>query len=101
MEILFDKTINHGSASSVVFLSTTELFPAHSKILEHETQSSALTIFQVLETILDCSKTVLRTLNHCLLGLEIPINLSSHFVHQYGFRARLKTKQTARILLRL
>ena len=40
-----DKAINNGSACSVLFLSTTGLFPARRKILEHETQSSALTYF--------------------------------------------------------
>ena len=37
------KAINNGLACSVLFLSTTGLFPARRKILEHETQSSALT----------------------------------------------------------
>ena len=37
--------INNGSACSVLFLSTAGLFPAHRKILEHETQSSAQTYF--------------------------------------------------------
>ena len=42
------KAINNGSACSVLFLSMTGLFPARTKILEHETQSSP----GVLETIL-------------------------------------------------
>ena len=42
------------------------------KILEQETQSDALTFLLVLETILECSKTVLNTLNHCLLRLVNP-----------------------------
>ena len=50
------KTINNSSACSVLFLSTTRLFPAHRKKLEHETQSNALTFLSVLETILECSK---------------------------------------------
>ena len=66
----FIKAINNCSACSVLFLSTTGLFPACRKNLEHETQSSTLTFFQVLETILECSKTVLNTLNHCLLHLD-------------------------------
>ena len=45
----------------------TGLFPARKNILEHETQSSALTFFSFLEINLECSKTVLSTLNHCLL----------------------------------
>ena len=39
------KAINNGSACSVLFLSTTGLFPARRKILEHETLSSDLTFF--------------------------------------------------------
>ena len=38
-------TINNGSACSVLSLSTTRLLPARRKILEHETQLSALTFF--------------------------------------------------------
>ena len=37
------------------------------KTLEHSTASRALKFFCVLETTLSCSKTVLSTLNHCLL----------------------------------
>ena len=37
------KAINNGSACLVLFLSTTGLFPEGRKILEHETQSRALT----------------------------------------------------------
>ena len=44
-EILANNVINNVSACSVLFLSTTGLFPARRKILEHETQSSALTFF--------------------------------------------------------
>ena len=62
--------ITNGSACSVLFLSTTGLFPARRKILEHETQSRALMFFLVLETTLKCSKTVLNTVNHCLLRLD-------------------------------
>ena len=65
-----NNAINIGSACSVLFLSTTGLFPARRKILEHETQLSALMFFKVLETTLECSKTVLNTLNHCLLRLD-------------------------------
>ena len=39
------KAINNGSASFILFLSTTGLFPAGRKLLQHETQSSALTFF--------------------------------------------------------
>ena len=59
--------INNGSACSVLFLSTPGLFPALRKTLEHSTASRALKFFWVLETTLSCSKTVLSTLNHCLL----------------------------------
>ena len=59
--------INNASACSVLFLSTPGLFPALRKTLEHEMQSSALKFFCVLETTLSYSKTVLSTLNHCLL----------------------------------
>ena len=44
-EQVSNKAINSGSACSVLFLSTTDLFPARRKILEHESQSSALTYF--------------------------------------------------------
>ena len=44
-ETKFNKAINNSSLCSVLLLSTTGLFPAHRKILEHETQSSALTFF--------------------------------------------------------
>ena len=64
------KAIKNGSACSVLFLRTTGLFPARRIILKHETQSSALTFFSVLETIPERSKTVLNTLNHCLLHLD-------------------------------
>ena len=37
--------INNVSACSVLFLSMTGLFPARRKILEHDTQSSALMFF--------------------------------------------------------
>ena len=37
--------INNGSACSVLFLRKTGLFPAGRKILEHDTQSSALMFF--------------------------------------------------------
>ena len=67
---LSNKAINNGLACSVLLLSTTGLFLARRKTLEHETQSNALKFFQVLETILDCSKTVLSTLNQCLLRLD-------------------------------
>ena len=40
-----NNAINNVSACSVLFLSTTGLFPARIKILEHEMQSSALTFF--------------------------------------------------------
>ena len=59
--------INNGSACSVLFLSTPGLFPALRKTLEHSTASRALKFFCVLETTLSYSKTVLSTLNHCLL----------------------------------
>ena len=39
------EAINNGLACSVLFLSTTGLFPACRKILEHETQPSALTFY--------------------------------------------------------
>ena len=68
--MLFDKAVNCGSACSVLFLSRTGLFSARKKILEDETQSSALTFFYVLKIILECSKTVLNTLNYCLLFLD-------------------------------
>ena len=56
-----------GSACSVLFLSTPGLFPALRKMLEHSTAYRALKFFGVLEATLSCSKTVLSTLNHCLL----------------------------------
>ena len=59
--------INNGSAYSVLFLNTPGLFPALRKTLEHSTASRALKFFCVLETTLSCSKTVLSTLNYCLL----------------------------------
>ena len=59
--------VSNGSACSVLFLSTPGLFPALSKTLEHSTASRALKFFCMLETTLLCSKTVLSTLNHCLL----------------------------------
>ena len=59
--------INNGSVCSVLFLSTPGLFPALRKTLEHSTGSRALKFFCMLETTLSCSKTVLSTLNHCLL----------------------------------
>ena len=40
-----NNAINNVTACSVLFLSTTRLFPARRKILEHETQSSALMFF--------------------------------------------------------
>ena len=52
------------------FLSTIGFFPASRKFLEHKTQSSVLTFFYVLETILEYSKTVLSKLNHCSLRLD-------------------------------
>ena len=39
------KAINNSSACSVLFLSTTGLFPVHRKILEHKTELSALMLF--------------------------------------------------------
>ena len=59
--------INNGSACSVLFLRPPGLFPALRKTLEYSTGSRALKFFYVLETTLSCSKTVLSTLNHCLL----------------------------------
>ena len=59
--------INNGSTCSVLFLSTPGLFPALRKTLEHSTASRALKFFCMLETTLSCSKTVLSTLNPCLL----------------------------------
>ena len=63
------KTINNGSACSGLFLRTTGLFPARIKILEHETQLGIVTFFYVLETTLECPKTILSMLSHCLLRL--------------------------------
>ena len=70
------KAINNGSACLVLFLSTTGSFPARRKI------------FPMLETILGCSKTVLNTLNHCLLRLDhsykrhfLPSCISTNFDH--------------------
>ena len=59
--------IDNGSACSVLFLSTPGLFPALRKTLEHSIASRAVKFFCMLETTLLCSKTVLSTLNHCLL----------------------------------
>ena len=59
--------INNGSACSVLFLSTPRLFPALRKTLEQSTASRALKFVWVLETTVSCSKTVMSTLNHCLL----------------------------------
>ena len=59
--------IKNGSACSVLFLSTPGLLPALRKTIEHSTAPRALKFFCVLETTLECSKTVLSTLNHCLL----------------------------------
>ena len=59
--------IDDGSVCSVLFLSTPGLFPALRKALEHSTASRALTFVCVLETTLSCSKTVLSTLDNCLL----------------------------------
>ena len=70
IEVIFGNclnAINNGSACSVLFLSTPGLFPALRKTLEHSTASRALKFFSVLDTTLSCSKTVLSTLNHCLL----------------------------------
>ena len=44
LQLVFSiKTINNGSAYSVLFLSTRGLFPVRRNILERETQSSVLT----------------------------------------------------------
>ena len=43
--LISNKAINNGSACSVLFLSTAGSFPARRKILEYETQSSALMFF--------------------------------------------------------
>ena len=49
MEIILllecNKAINNGTACSVLFSSTTFLFPASGKISEQDTQSSVLTLF--------------------------------------------------------
>ena len=47
------------------------------KMSEHETQSNPLTFFQVLEAILECSKTVLSTLNHCYYALLLTTDRAS------------------------
>ena len=56
--VILANVINNGSACSVLFLSTTGLFSAC---------VSCSDIFYVLETILECSKTVLNTPKHYLL----------------------------------
>ena len=56
-----------GAACSLMFLNTPGSFPAFRKTLEHSTASRALRFFCVLETNLSYSKTVLSTLNPCLL----------------------------------
>ena len=58
---------NPGVASSSLTIGTPGLFPALRKTSEDSTVSHALKCFCVLETTLPCSKTVLSTLNHCLL----------------------------------
>ena len=45
IEHLSVKSINNGSVCSVLYLSTTGLFPARRKILQHLMQSSAITLF--------------------------------------------------------
>ena len=45
LNFMMNNAINNGSACSVLFLSTTGLFPARRKILEHETQWSVLMFF--------------------------------------------------------
>ena len=48
-------------------LSAPGFFPTLRKTLEHWTECRALKFMCVLETTLFCSKTVLSTVNHCLL----------------------------------
>ena len=65
-------------------------FPARRKILEHETQPSALTFFWVLE----------RNSTEQLFFIvfrQFPTNA----VHQYVFQARLRTNHIVRFLLRI
>ena len=58
------------------------MLPLRKNVSEHETQSSAPTFFLVLETILECFKTVLSTLYHYLLRLDNSRKrYFSHFEH--------------------
>ena len=66
MKICLNATTNV-SACSVLFWSTSGSFLVLRKTLEHETASRALQFLCVLETTLPCSKTVLSTMNICLL----------------------------------
>ena len=66
-----------------------DLFIAPEKF-EHEMQSSALTLFLVLETILKRSTTALSTLNRCSSRLDYPYEcdfsssyISMDFEHVY------------------
>ena len=63
--------INNGSACSVLFLSTTGLFPARRKILEHKTQSSALILF--LSLILSGISSIACSVFSSDISLEIKI----------------------------